>query len=285
MTPSFQNESSRTPAHSRLAIESVDLPHGVRVPYAVHGSTDGVPVVMLHGLSDSLRSFERLLPSLPASMRVFIPTLRSHGDAGRPESGHRPADFADDVTAFMDVMGIESAVIVGHSMGSQIAQRFAIDNPDRVLGLVLLGAFRTVRELSGIDEIHAAIDSLEDPVDPDFVREFQLSTITQPVPAAFIDSIIADSLKLSAATWQAIIDGFLDDETFQQISTISAPTLLIWGDQDSVTPRAEQDVMVSTIPDARLITYHGTGHAVHWEQPERVASDLIGFVDGLTPSA
>ena len=281
MTMSFGDPYPPTSTPDRFASERVELPSSVEVPYTVQGSPDGVPVVMLHGLSDSSRSFELLFPRLPDTMRVFAPTLRGHGDAGRPASGYRPVDFAADVVEFMDAIEVDAAVIVGHSMGSRVAQQIAIDHPGRVLGLVLIGAFRSLHELVEIDELHAAIRSLEDPVDPEFVRGFQLSTITQPVRDDFVEVVIEESLKLPSAVWHATIAGFLDDVSGQHIDAITAPTLLIWGDHDSVVRRATQEAMVSTMPNARLISYHGTGHAVHWEQPERVASDLINFVNEI----
>jgi pimeloyl-ACP methyl ester carboxylesterase len=84
-------------------------------------------------------------PHLPDSLHAFALTQRGHGDASRPAAGYRLEDFAGDVESFMDAVGLESAMLVGHSMGGAIAQRFAIDRPERVRGLVLLGAFATLR--------------------------------------------------------------------------------------------------------------------------------------------
>src|SRR3712207_4230490 len=97
-------------------IESVELPNGVKLPYVEQGDPSGVPVVLLHGVTDSWRSFEPVLPHLPASIHAYALTQRGHGDAERPASGYRPQDLAADVAAFMDALGLESAVIVGHSM-------------------------------------------------------------------------------------------------------------------------------------------------------------------------
>ena len=122
-------------------LESVELSTGVMLPYVEQGDHAGVPVMLLHGFTDSWRSFEPVLPHLPASIRAFALTQRGHGDADRPATGYLFGDFAADVAAFMDAVGIAQAVIVGTSMGSSVAQRFAIDFPERVLGLVLMGTF------------------------------------------------------------------------------------------------------------------------------------------------
>src|SRR5512134_1726307 len=108
-----------------LVIKTAELPANVRLPYVEQGDESGVPVVMLHGVTDSWHSFELVLPRLPESIRAFALTQRGHGDASRPDSGYRYTDLAADVAAFMDVHQLKSAVVVGHSMGSSVAQRFA----------------------------------------------------------------------------------------------------------------------------------------------------------------
>lgn len=75
----------------------------------------GVPIMLLHGPTNSWRSFEILLAQLPASVRAFAISQRGHGDADRPERGYRPEAFAGDVVAFMDAVGLEAAVLAGHS--------------------------------------------------------------------------------------------------------------------------------------------------------------------------
>src|SRR3712207_4230183 len=106
-------------------VKSVVLPNGVTLPYAVQGDPSGTPVVLLHGWPDSWRSFEGVMAHLPASVHAFALTQRGFGDADRPAAGYDPSDFAADVAAFMDAVGLASAVIVGHSMGSFVAQRVA----------------------------------------------------------------------------------------------------------------------------------------------------------------
>src|SRR5262245_142089 len=118
------------------AIKSVELPGAVRLPYVEQGDPSGVPLLFLHGVTDSWHSFEPVLPHLSPSIHAFALTQRGHGDAGRPASGYRARDFAADVAAFLDALALGPTVIVGHSMGSTNAQRFAIDHPERTRALV-----------------------------------------------------------------------------------------------------------------------------------------------------
>jgi non-heme chloroperoxidase len=194
------------------SIDSVALSTGVRLPYVEQGDPAGVPVLMLHGYTDSWRSFELLLPHLPPRVRAIAVTQRGHGDADRPATGYRPDDFVSDAAAFMDALELPAAVLVGHSGGSYTAQRFAIEHPERTLGIALVGPFRTLYDKPELHELWQAVAEPRDPVDPGFVREFQESTATQPVPAEFMEAVIAESRKVPARVWQATLKGLLDAE-------------------------------------------------------------------------
>ena len=161
---------------------------GVRMPYLEQGDPQGVPLVLVHAVGDSGRIFEGLLDRLPASLHAFAPTLRGHGDASRPHSGYRSRHFAADLAAFMDELGIQAAVVAGGSSGGLVAQRFAIDYADRVLGLVLLGSPLTLGGRPGAEHLwDSTFSTLTDPVDPAFVRGFAESTLTRPMPGALLD--------------------------------------------------------------------------------------------------
>ena len=256
---------------------SVSLNTGVTLPYVEQGDASGVPVLLLHGYADSWRFFEPLLKHLPESVHAFAPTQRGHGDADRPRDRYRQQDFAADVAAFMDAVGLEAAVIAGQSSGGYTAQRFAIDHPDRTVGLVLIGTPRDFRDKPAAWEFLRALPRLTDPVDPQFVRDVMTSTITRPLPPAFLDTLIAESSKLPAHVWQATFQGLLDASVPTESGTITAPTLILWGDRDELAPRRDQERLRAAIAGAELVTYHGTGHAVACEEPARTAADLAAF--------
>ncbi len=93
-----------------FVIKSVDLPNKVKLPYIEQGNSSGFPLILLHGYADSWRSFERVLPYLPDSIRTFAITQRGHGDASRPATGYRIHDFVADLKAFMEVLHLKAAV-------------------------------------------------------------------------------------------------------------------------------------------------------------------------------
>jgi len=263
-------------------VKSLQIPGRVRLEYVEQGDPAGIPVVMLHGLTDSWHSFEPVLPHLPESIHAFALTQRGHGDADRPASGYRTRDFAADVAAFADALRLGPVVVVGHSMGSTNAKRFAIDYPARTRGLVLVGAFAGYRNNPTLVEFwESAVSTLTDPIAPGFAREFQQSTLARPVPPAFLDTVVRESLKVPARVWRAAFAGLFEDDFAAELGAIAAPTLVLWGDRDGFARRIDQDALVAGIAGARFEAYEGTGHALHWEEPERFAAELTSFVEGV----
>lgn len=268
------------------AARQATLRNGIRLDYAEQGDPLGTPVLLLHGVTDSRLSFAPLMPHLPPTVRAIAVSQRGHGDSDRPSDGYGPAELAADAVAFLDALGIGRAVVVGHSMGASVALRLALSSPERLLGLVLIGGRASWRDHPEITAMWKdALADLADPVDPGFVRDFQASTAARPLDAAFLDAVVAESLKLPARIWQAAFrDGVLGADDRADLGRIVAPTLILWGDRDDLTGDGQPELR-ERVPGARCITYRDVGHATHWEEPGRVAADLSDFVAGLTPPA
>jgi non-heme chloroperoxidase len=256
-------------------------PARVSLNVHVQGDRSGVPVVFLHGLSDSRRSWDLVLPRLPASLRAIAVSQRGHGNSERPLTGYRMRDLASDVVELLDSLAIERAVIVGHSMGSTVARRFASDHPERTLGLVLVASFAAFAGNPAVEELSGIAAELEDPLDPGFVREFQESTLGQPIAAAFLELLIDESCKVPAGVFRKALAGLLGDDVADDLAGIGARTLVVWGDRDAYCPREDQAAITSAIPGAELSVFEGSGHAPHWEQPERFAEELARFAERL----
>jgi pimeloyl-ACP methyl ester carboxylesterase len=248
----------------------------IRLPVIEQGTPDGVPVVLIHGLGDSARSFEPILDRLPASVRALAVTLRGHGDAPRPRGGYDLRRMAADVRAAMEECGIASAVVAGHSMGAVVATRLALDAPERVAGLVLAGGRGTWRGSVLEEELFPGMLAMTDPVDPAWVRAFRESTCAGAVPAAFLDMVVSESLELPARVWRALVAAMREDHR-AELPRIAAPALLVRGGADGLATAVDQDELARLLPGARPATYEGAGHAVHWEQPARFAFDLAAF--------
>jgi pimeloyl-ACP methyl ester carboxylesterase/tetratricopeptide (TPR) repeat protein len=277
--PAVEDRRAHDHARGSIMQRTVALPNGITLEYAERGRASGIPVVFLHGVTDSWRSFEPVMELLPDTFRAISITQRGHGGSSKPDAGYLYRDMAGDLRAFMDALHLPSAIVVGHSMGSLVAQRFAVDEPDRVAGLVLVGAFSTLHANAGIHEYwNSTLKSLKDPIDPEVAKEFQVSTIARPVAPDLLETAVGESLQVPARVWRAAFKGFLETPDFShELRRVTAPTLLVWGDRDAYADRAAQDALSAAIPRARLVTYRGGGHAVHWEDPAAFTHDLVSF--------
>jgi len=210
-------------------------------------------------------------------VRTVALDQRGHGDSDRPPSGYAIADLAADAVAVLDALAISRATVVGHSMGSFVALRLALDHADRVSRLVLVGSATTAVN-EGLLGLRAEVEDLSDPTPLAFVREFQRSTAYAELPEAFVDCVVAESRKLPARVWRAALAGILAFESAAELPAIRCPTAIVWGDRDGIFGRDEQNRLRGAIAGARLTIYPETGHAPHWERPARFARDLLAFV-------
>ncbi len=260
-------------------MRQVGLSTGVSLPFVATGPSSATPVLLLHAWGESRRAFDRLLPLLPRTIRAIAMDQRGHGDADKPTAGYSLENFAADIEAFLDAVGVSRAVLLGSSSGGYVAQQVAVTRPHRVAGLFLVGSPRSLQERpSFADEV----DQLTDPLDPAWVRE-SLTWFPRfhEVPQWYIDDRVRDGLRMPARVWRAALNGLLTARPPTETGTITAPTLIVWGDRDELLPRQHQQALAAAIPGSRLVIYQETGHLVLWEEPERLASDLATFVDGL----
>ena len=255
-------------------LDSVKLSNGVTLHYASQGPATGPAVILIHGYSDSWFSFSRILPLLPPQLRVIAPDLRGHGDSERPTSGYGIADMADDVLRLMDVLVVPKAVLIGHSLGSFVVRKAFELAPNRVSRLVLIGgALKVDNDVAR--ELQRAVNELTDPVDEGFVRDFQMSTIAMPVPAPFLEAVIANSRRMPARIWKAVIQGLLEFEPAVVRPDVRA--LVLGGREDAVFSRTEQIVLARQFPRGELQLLEGVGHSLHWEQPAMFVRALERF--------
>jgi non-heme chloroperoxidase len=268
-----------------IQLAMMPLSTGVRLNYAEKGDQSGEAIIFLHGYTDSWVSFRRVLPLLSPEYHAFALSERGHGDSDKPECCYTLDDFAADVDAFTDALGIEEATLVGASGGSFMAQRVALDYPHRVSRLVLISSAATLLDNEAVMGLGEEMLALEDPISPEFVREWQQVNVYQPVPDEFFDKMISESLKIPARIWRNYWEGVvLAPDHASRLGEIDVPTLIMWGEKDAVFSREDPERLAAAIPGATLKVYPETGHAVHWERPEWVVRDLEEFVSDARPA-
>jgi pimeloyl-ACP methyl ester carboxylesterase len=262
-----------------ISSQVIKLQNGITLNYAVQGDPKGPVIVMLHGAGDSWHSFARVLPLLPSRYRVYAVTLRGHGLSDHPDSGYSRDDFAGDILGFLDELHIQHATLVGHSLGSFVAQKVAERDNGHLDRLVLIGSGPGTRKVGSSEQnVTSPFGRLTDPIPYTFARDFQASTIYYPVPAWFFEMMVGEAQRVPAATWHGIGASISGANSLEDLKKIRIPTLLLWGEKDSIFHRDDQEILLRNVPQASLKAYPETGHALHWERPQRFTADLLTFI-------
>lgn len=262
-----------------FAASILTLGNDLTLSYAVQGDESGPVVVMLPGSTDSWRSYEPVLEQFPLSIRAIAVSQRGHGDSDKPPVGYRVEDFAADVVLLLDGLGIQRAVVAGHSGSCLVARRVAIDHPDRVAGLVLEASPTTLSGDADLEGFLASVvSSLTDPIDPIFARSFVADTSSDKLAPDVLDQLVGEILKVPARVWKEMFSALLAYDDVDELGRITAPTLLIWGDSDALVGREMQEMLAERIRGAELLPYPGVGHTPRWEEPARFAHDVATFV-------
>lgn len=257
----------------------VELPSGLVLSYAEQGPASGSAVVLLHGPTDSWRSYEPVLRRLPPWLHVVAVSQRGHGDSDKPDGAFDVRVLAADVVELMGALGLDRGVLVGHSASCLVARRVAIDHPARVAGLFLEASpFSLAADPALVDFVGSVVAGLEDPISPEFVRSFVTATSSDALAPSLVDTLVDEARKVPARVWRDVFGGLLAYDDTTELARVRAPTMLVWGDGDALVSRAAQVELTERIPDARLLVYSGAGHTPRWEQPWRFAEDMAAFV-------
>jgi pimeloyl-ACP methyl ester carboxylesterase len=173
---------------------------GPKVYYAEQGHPEGEAIVLVHGWPDSWFSFSRVLAMLPTHYHAVADDQRGFWRLRAPACCYGVDDLAADLVVFLDAVDIRRASLVGHSLGSFIARRVAESRPERVARLVLVSPAVTAAN-KVLVAAQASLRTLQNPVPPEFARQFQASTAYGPLPEAFFEQLVAESRKLPTPLW------------------------------------------------------------------------------------
>jgi pimeloyl-ACP methyl ester carboxylesterase len=264
-----------------VASRRVAISTGIEIAFDEHGRVGAEPpLVLLHAWGEGRGSFDRLWPLLLGDLHVLVPDLRGSGESSKPARGYSVPEGSADVVAFLTALDVSSAWLVGTSSGGYLAQQVAVDSPDRVRGLVLVGTPRSLRGRG--DPFGSVLASLSDPVTrADLVSLGAVIPTSVGIPPDFAERQAQDALAIPATAWRAGYAGLRDAVPPTDAGRIDAPTLILWGADDDLLGREEADELQRAIPGSELRVYEDTGHLVLWERPELVAQDLVRFVTSV----
>jgi pimeloyl-ACP methyl ester carboxylesterase len=264
------------------------LPNGISLGYIDQGPKDGPAVVLIHGYTDNARDWVPLLPYLDKHLRIILVDIRGHGQSSKPECCYDRVDFAYDVRLLLDVLKIKQADIVGHSLGSLIAQTFAEYWPERTRHVVLVSSTGGARagceaptgqtEPASMD-FRSEIVKLTDPIDPESPFMIEWYASPTPVDEDFLRRQRKDAAGIPVKVWLAVLDQGLSGSDLQStLPKLTAPTLLIWGEQDPIFGAKDRCSLIKALPTATVKLFKELGHNSFWEDPQAVADTINPFL-------
>jgi pimeloyl-ACP methyl ester carboxylesterase len=257
---------------------------------AVHTSGSGIPVLLLHAFPLDHRMWQRQVP-LAERLRLIVPDQRGFGQStdGEPQS---ICQLAHDAMALLDAFHVTGpAVVCGVSMGGYVAQHIAVRYPERVGALVLVDTkleADTDEARAGRAELAAKVGRLG----PAILAEAMIpklvaaSVEAQALPgrAATVDLLHGMITSQRVPTIQAALSalGSRPDMT-DSMRRVTAPTLLVVGAEDAITPRSCMETAEAVMPEAKLLEVPLAGHLVPLERPEIFNSALVAFLQSVPP--
>ena len=256
----------------------IRLPNGIRLAYVELGNPKGEPLLLLHGYTDSSRSWSLVAPYLE-DYRLLIPDQRGHGAADAPRCCYSMSAYADDARLFMDVLGIERAAVAGHSMGSMVAIAMAAEYPERVSKIVLIGSTALAPVKRGA-WLYDQVAALQAPLDPrsQFMRDWHPANQPTPVDAAFASAAMDELLVIPLHVWRGVMRELAYVPAGRHAADVKAPVLVLSGGKDPLFPAEHHESLLKAFPGAEAHVFPELGHNPNWERPDLVAAAIKRFL-------
>ncbi len=261
-------------------MSSIVTEHGI-VHYETYGS--GKPVVLLHGWLGSWGLWQPTMEVLGKSYRTYALDFWGFGESGKKLDSYVMSDFVALVEEFMSRMGIESAPLVGHSMGGSVSLSTAINNPRRAQKIAVVGSpivgssLNPLLKLAGRRYIASIIYNL-----PVLLR-LGLKTFSRVIvnknPDKWYQMQERDLSKTTLESFFASIRSLHRTDLRPRLNEISVPTLGIYGSGDTIVDPGQHKALKSGVPHARIEVMNGSRHFPMLDEPERFVSVLKDFLD------
>ena len=257
--------------------------NGIDIYYEIAG--DGEPLLLISGLGYGLWQWHKMVNGLAQYFKVITVDNRGAGGSDKPPGAYSAKMLAADTAGLLDVIGIEQAIVIGHSMGGFVAQELALSYPEKVHKLVLASTnFGGPHHIPISAEVMAILlDPSGDPVErvrrgakvafapgfadrhPELLDEIVAYRFSNPVPAEAYQSQLQVGLGLLSA------EGAFES----RLKHIQAPTIILFGEHDTTVPVGNADLLHSAIPNSTVHIMPGVGHLFPLEAPDLAVETLV----------
>lgn len=271
--------ASVTQARWNSLKKEVRLSNGIRLSYVELGDPNGEPLLLLHGYTDSSRSWSLVAPYL-SRFRLLIPDQRGHGNADAPACCYGTTQFAYDAQLFLDALGIHKAAVAGHSLGSMVAISLAADHPERISRLILIGSTALVPVKRG-DWLYDNVVGLKEPLDRSskFLRDWHPANQPTPVDPVFAKAVEDEYLRMPLHVWRGVMRELAYVPVGRHAADVKARVLILSGEKDPLFPKEHHEALLKAFPQAQAQVFPALGHNPNWEQPEKIAAEMARFLD------
>ena len=280
------------------ASKFIDMGGGVEAHWRDEGNPNGRPILLIHGFSASLHTWEPWVFDLGDEYRLVSVDLPGHGLTRTPKN-YRPSieGYSDFIDAFMDKIGLDHAMVVGSSMGGNTAWMTALRHPARVDSLVLVGASGWRDEGADNEAEPFVFKLLRTPVIGPLMTNLDSTRLVRSgLEASFVDKSLVTDAMVARYTQMArapnhrpvliAISTSRDQRAVaskEALAKIAVPTLILHGAQDNLVPVSGATKFKDAIPGAQAVIYEGVGHVPQEEISERSAQDLRAFLHRMEP--
>jgi len=241
---------------------------------------EGPALVFCHGFTTTGAFWREQLTPFSRTHQVVVVNLPGHGPSASPSNRKYSIDaFAKDLAQVFEQLSLSNAVLVGLSMGGTIAQTFALRHPEKLVGLVLVGA--TPHGLGPdvqVENVLAAISELGIAEASKRVIERSFAPAT---PQALLEFAKREVVQTPEHVAREAIASLNESDTRDELGRISVPTLVVCGKEDRITPPEQSEELARGIRDARLVLLEKAGHFPMLEVPEQFNAKLREFLNTL----
>ncbi|MDE1727014.1 MAG: alpha/beta hydrolase [Thaumarchaeota archaeon] len=248
---------------------------GHKVRYFEDGRSDKT-IILLHGLGGSAERWLKVIPILSPRYRVIAPDMIGFGHSDKPSEDYTIEFFGKFLTAFINTLGLKTVILVGTSLGGQIAAKCASSN-DMIEKLVLVAPSGAMKQSTAAVDAYmmAALYPNHASAKTAFEMMSNSGTVDEFTVFDFVKRMSAPNAKLA---FISSVLGIKNSKIEDSLEKIMVPTLLVWGKEDRVIPIEHANQFVTSIKNCQFLELNDCGHLPHVEKPELFSDSVLEFL-------